>query len=139
LGLPVTVNSTTRFEDDSSAQVQSFSLSNVSVGDTIRVRGYVNPAGSNTVVATHLERVTPTTTVILQGPFAAATSPDFTVLGITIDASAATIVAGENASLTLAQFLSQAVGHGVKVAGTLSGAVVSAATIRIDDENADEN
>lgn len=139
LGLPVTVNSTTRLEDDSAAQVQSFSLNNVSVGDTIRVRGYVNPAGSNTVVATHLERVTPTTTVILQGPFAAATSPDFTVLGITIDASAATIVAGENASLTLAQFLSQAVGHGVKVAGTLSGAVVSAATIRIDDENADEN
>jgi hypothetical protein len=119
--------------------VQSFSLSNVSVGDTIRVRGYVNPTGSNMVVATHLERVTPTTTVILQGPFAAATSPDFTVLGITINASSATIRAGDDVSLTLAQFLSQAVSHAVKVEGTLSGAVVLAATIRIDDENGDEN
>jgi hypothetical protein len=139
LGVPVTVNSMTRLEDDSSAQVQSFRLSNVSVGDTIRVRGYVDPAGSNMVVATHLERVTPTTTVILQGPFAAATSPDFTVLGITINASSATIRAGDDVSLTLAQFLSQAVSHAVKVEGTLSGAVVSAATIRIDDENGDEN
>jgi hypothetical protein len=83
--------------------------------------------------------VTPTTTVILQGPFVAATSPDFTVLGITIDASSATIRAGDDVSLTLAQFLTQAVGHGVKVQGTLSGAVVSAATIRIDDENGDED
>jgi hypothetical protein len=75
----------------------------------------------------------------LQGPFVAATSPDFTVLGITIDASAATIRAGDSVSLTLTQFLAQAVGHGVRVEGTLSGAVVSAATIRVDDENGDEN
>lgn len=141
LGVQVTVNLMTRLEDESSAQVQSFSLSNVSVGDTLRVRGYQSPAGSNTVVATELERVAPTTTVIVRGPFAAATSPDFTILGITIDASSATISAGEDATttLTLSQFLTQAVGHGVKVEGTLSGSVVTASAIRIDDETGDED
>jgi Domain of unknown function (DUF5666) len=139
LGVQVTVNSMTRLEDDSSSQVQSFSLGNVSVGDTIQVRGYQSSAGSNMVVATHLERVAPTTTVIVLGPFAAATSPDFTVLGITIDASSATISGNQDTALTLAQFLAQAVGHGVKVEGTLSSAVVTASKIRIDDENGDED
>jgi Domain of unknown function (DUF5666) len=139
LGVQVTVNSMTRLEDDSSSQVQSFSLGNVSVGDTIQVRGYQTSAGSNMVVATHLERVAPTTTVIVLGPFAAATSPDFTVLGITIDASSATISGNQDTALTLAQFLAQAVGHGVKVEGTLSSAVVTASKIRIDDENGDED
>ncbi len=48
------------------------------------------------------------------GPFAVATSPDFTILGITIDASPATVNAGDGMSLTLAQFLAQEVGHGVR-------------------------
>lgn len=139
LGVQITVNSMTRLEDESSAQVQSFNLSNVSVGDTIRVRGYESPAGSGMVVATELDRVAPTTTVIVQGPFVAATSPHFTILGITIDASSATISAGDGMSLTLAQFLAQAMGHGVRVEGTLSGTLVSASTIRIDDESGDED
>ena len=63
-----------------------------------------------------------------------------TVLGITIDASSATIGNGEQGgTLTLAQFFTQAVGHGVKVEGTLSGSVVTASQIRIDDENGDED
>jgi hypothetical protein len=139
LGVSITVNSVTRFEDDSAAQIQNFSLSNVSVGDTIRVRGYENPAGSGMVLATRLEREPPTATVIVQGPFMAATSPDFTVLGITIDASSAIISNGEDSTLTLAEFLTKAVGHSVKVEGTLSGTVITASRVRIDDESGDED
>src|SRR5215469_8022376 len=126
LGVPITVNSMTRFEDDSAAHVQSFSLSSVSVGDTIKVRGYENPAGSGMVLATRLEREPPGATVIVQGPFVAATSPDFTVLGITVDASSAMIGNGEDGTLTLADFLAKAVGHSVKVEGALSGTVITA-------------
>ncbi len=139
LGVQVTVNSMTRFEDESSAQVASFSLTNVSNGDTIRVRGFESPAGSGMVLATSLERVPPTSTVIVQGPFTAATSPDFMVLGITIDGSSATISNGQEVTLTLAAFLTQAVGHSVKVEGTLSGTMVTASEIRIDDESGDED
>ena len=35
--------------------------------------------------------------------------------------------------------MSQAVGHSVKVEGMLSGMVVKASTIRIDDETGDED
>ncbi|HYL01119.1 MAG TPA: DUF5666 domain-containing protein, partial [Steroidobacteraceae bacterium] len=139
LGVQVSVNSMTRFEDNSSAQVQMFSLSNVSVGDTVKVRGFENPVGSGMVVATSLEREPPMTTVIVQGPFTAGTSPDFMVLGITIDGSSATIMAGDEQTLTLADFLTQAVGHSVRVEGTLSGTVVTATRIRIDDATGDED
>jgi hypothetical protein len=139
LGVSISVNSMTRFEDDSAAQIQNFNLSNVSVGDTIKVRGYENPAGSGTVLATRLEREPPTTTVTVQGPFMAAASPDFMVLGITIDASSAMISNGEESTLTLAEFLTKAVGHSVKVEGTLSSTVITASRIRIDDESGDED
>jgi len=139
LGVSITVNSMTRFEDDSAAQIQNFNLSNVSVGDTIKVRGYESPAGSGMVLATRLEREPPSATVIVEGPFMAATSPNFTVLGITIDASSAVIDSGEDSTLTLAEFLTKAVGHSVKVEGTLSGTVIAASRIRIDDESGDED
>ena len=139
LGVQISVNSMTRFEDNSSAQVQMFSLSNLSVGDTVKLRGFESPIGSGMVVATSLEREPPTTTVIVQGPFTAGTSPDFMVLGITIDGSSATIMAGDEQTLTLADFLTRAVGHSVQVEGTLSGTVVTATQIRIDDATGDED
>ncbi len=139
LGVPVSTTANTRFEDESSAAVAMFNLANVTSGDTIRVHGYESPAGSGKVVATRLERLSPSTTVIVAGPFTAGTSPDFTVLGITIDASSATISDGHGGTLTLAAFLAQAADHGVEVQGTWSGSVVTASEIAIDDHTGDEN
>jgi hypothetical protein len=138
LGVPITVNTMTRFEDDSSAAVANFNLSNVTTSDTIRVRGIESPTGSGMLVATRLEREPPSATVIVKGPFTAATSPDFKILGITIDASSATIISGDTTQ-TLAAFLAAAVGHSVFVDGTLSGTTVMASKIRIDDESGDED
>jgi len=135
LGVHVTVTSTTRFEDKSSAQIEMFSLANISVGDTINVHGYESPAGSGKLVATRIEREPASTTVIVHGLFTAGTSPDFTVFGITIDASSVTIKGPGGATLTLADFLAQAVGHSVEVEGTLSGAVVTASEIHLDGHN----
>jgi hypothetical protein len=140
LGVQVTVTTSTRFEDNSSSSMAMFSLSNVSKGDTIRVHGYESPAGSGKVVATRLERESPSTAVIVKGPFTADTSSTFKVLGITIDATSATISDGHGGTLTLATFLSQAAGHGVEVKGTASGmTTVMASEISIDDHNGDEN
>jgi hypothetical protein len=140
LGVQVTVNANTRFEDDSSAEVAMFNLNNLSVGDTVKVHGYESPAGSGNVVATRLEREAPSTTVSVEGPFTAGTSPEFMVLGITIDpASMVTISDGHGGTLDLATFLAQAVGHVVKVQGMWSNNVVMASEIAIDDHNGDEN
>jgi Domain of unknown function (DUF5666) len=139
LGVQVTVNSSTRLEDEGSSSMAMFNLSNVTAGDTVRVRGFESPAGSGKVVATRLERQPTSTTVIVKGPFMAGTSPDFTVLGITIDASAATIDDGHGGMMPLATFLTQAVGHEVRVEGTLSGTTVMASSISIDDHTGDED
>jgi Domain of unknown function (DUF5666) len=139
LGVQVTVNSSTRLEDEGSSSMAMFNLSNVTAGDTVRVRGFESPAGSGKVVATRLERQPTSMTVIVKGPFMAGTSPDFTVLGITIDGSAATIDDGHGGMMPLAMFLTQAVGHEVFVEGTLSGTTVMASRISIDDHHGDEN
>ena len=139
LGVQVTVTSTTRFEDKSATAMEKFNLSNIMVGDTVEVRGFESPAGSGKVVATRIERQPASTTVTVNGPFTAGTSPDFTVLGITIDASSATIKGLGDMTLTLADFLTQAVGHSVEVSGTLSGMTVMASEIRIDDHSEQDN
>ena len=139
LGVQVTVTSTTRFEDKSSTEMEKFNLSNIMVGDTVEVRGFESPAGSGKVVATRIERQPASTTVTVNGPFTAGTSPDFTVLGITIDASSATIKGLGDMTLSLADFFTQAVGHSVEVSGTLSGSIVTASEIRIDDHSEHDN
>jgi len=69
--------------------------------------------------------------VEVSGTFTAGTSPQFIVFGITVDASAATLRDAGGATLTLADFLTQAVGHSVEVSGQLSGMIVSASDARI--------
>ena len=131
LGDEITLTSSTRFEDRSSAQVEMFSLSNVSVGDTVDVHGFESPAGSGKLVATRLDRQPASTEVEVSGPFTAGTSPQFMAFGITVDASSATLRDAGGATLTLADFLTQAVGKNVEVSGQLSGMIVTASEARI--------
>jgi hypothetical protein len=108
-----------------------FSLANVSNGDTIDVVGFEDPLGSGRITATRLEREPASATVIVQGPFLPAAAPQFTVLGVTIDPSAATLLGADGNPLALADFLNQAATHNVEASGSLAGDVLSAAEIRI--------
>jgi hypothetical protein len=139
LGVQITVTSTTRFEDKSSAHIEMFRLSNLAVGDTVQVHGFESPAGSGKLVATRLEREPASTKVQVGGAFTAGTSPQFTVFGITVDASAAVIKGTGGVTLTLADFLTQAVGKNVEVSGKLSGTIVTASEIHIDDRHSNND
>jgi Domain of unknown function (DUF5666) len=137
LGVTVNVDANTRFEDRSSAQVQMFTLADVTDGDTLEVRGYENPAGSGQVLATRLERLPPSTTVELRGPYMATTAPQFTILGVVVDASGASFGHGEDGDshgMASGDFYTQAVGKIVEVRGSLSGTSVSATEVRIESE-----
>lgn len=135
LGVTIAVDTNTRFEDESSAQVQMFTLKDVKVGDTVLVRGYENPAGSGMVLAVRLERLPPSTEVRVRGPFTATTAPQFKILSLTIDATSATFWKGEEGqSLTAAEFFAQAVGQIVDVRGTASGSTLMATMALIDTE-----
>jgi hypothetical protein len=70
--------------------------------------------------------------VEVSGPFAAGTLPQFKVFGITVEASTTTTLKDAGgATLTLADFLTQAVGQNVEVTGQLSGMIVTASEARI--------
>ena len=135
LGVTVTVDANTRFEDKSSTNVQMFTLKDVANGDTVLVRGYETPAGSGKILARKLERLPASTDVVVRGPFTATTAPQFTILGITVDATNASFgQVDENGSMTSADFFTMAVGQIVDVHGTASGTTVTATAVRIDHE-----
>jgi hypothetical protein len=138
LGVQITVTSSTRFEDrSSSTPIEMFSLSNVSVGDTVDVRGYENPAAKGTLIATRLEREPKSMEVEVSGPgpFAAGmTATQFTVFGITIEASGATLLDASGAPvMQLADFLTKAAAQNVEVTGQWSSMtkIVTASEARI--------
>jgi hypothetical protein len=134
LGVTISVDTNTRFEDESMAQVQMFTLKDVAVGDTVLVRGYEKPAGSGMVLATRLVRLPPLPSmdVAVRGPFTASTATQFKILGITIDATSAKLYGKGGQSLTTAEFFTQAVGQVVDVLGTASGSTVTASKAIID-------
>jgi len=133
LGVTVTVDGNTRFEDKSSAQVQMFTLSSINVGDTVLVRGYESPAGSGTVLAVRLERLPPSTTALVRGPFTATTAPQFKILGLVVDTSNATFSAEQtHHTETSAQFFAAAPGQIVAATGTFAGSVLMATSVQID-------
>lgn len=135
LGVSIAVDADTRFEDKSDAQVQLFTLKDVHDGDTVVVRGFESPAGSGKVLARRFERLAPTTDVVVRGPFMATTAPQFTILGITIDASNASFGHDQDQGvMSLGDFFTRAVGNIVEVEGTASGNVVTATDVRIDSE-----
>ena len=134
LGVTISVDTNTRFEDESNAQLQMFALKDVMMNDTVLVRGYEKPAGSGMVLATRLVRLPPLPlmNVGVRGPFTASTATQFNILSITIDATSAKFFGKGGQSLTAAEFFTQAVGQVVDVLGTASGSTVTASKAIID-------
>ena len=139
LGVTISVDTNTRFEDESNAQLQMFALKDVMMNDTVLVRGYEKPAGSGMVLATRLVRLPPLPlmNVGVRGPFTASTATastatQFNILSITIDATSAKFFGKGGQSLTAAEFFTQAVGQIVDVRGTATGSTVTASMTIID-------
>ena len=139
LGVTVNVTSMTRVEDHAMSHDEMFNLGDISVGDIVEVRGYESPAGSGALLATRLEREPASSPAIVAGPFGAASSPTFTVFGVTVDASSAVLKSATGATLTYDEFVTQATGQSVAAIGTLSGTIVlaSAAWIMHTEDHGD--
>jgi hypothetical protein len=119
-GLPsvtVTVNGLTQFSN-----VANFAgLTN---GDHVRIRG--RASGSNTVIATEVERRSPDTRVELQGPIQSITGTDpnqvVRILGVDVDTTAISFRDINDSAIARATFFAKAVvGKLVKARGTLGG------------------
>ncbi len=126
LGISVTVDANTMFEDKSSAEIDAFALADLGVGDTVDIRAFIDTA-TGAVVAAKLERQDPRTDgrIRLQGPASAASGNTVTILGMSFDLSAIAAnqfrdVAGNQVTLTEFLALAAQAGNLVKLRGTMA-------------------
>jgi hypothetical protein len=96
LGITVTIDDLTRFEDKSDAEVEPLTLADINAGDYLEIRGAEMPAGSGAVLATIFEREDPDTEAELQGFVEAISNPSFVILGVTINTGASTVFRDAN-------------------------------------------
>ena len=96
LGITVTIDAQTRIEDKSDADVDPLTVSDLSAGDYVEVRGDEFPAGSGEILATLFEREDPDPETSLQGFVQSISDPSFSILGVTIETNAGTVFRDEN-------------------------------------------
>jgi hypothetical protein len=128
-GKTVTVNALTQYEDSSSINLKTFGQANILVGDTLEMSAFLDDTG--TLVATRVERIDSIDPDrhILQGPLDFASSPNLTILGITVvtlpPSGTKFLRADESEFATQADFFAAvAVGDIVKARGNKATPVV---------------
>lgn len=131
LGIVISVDESTRYEDKSVEELESFNLSNVVVGNYVEIRGYEDAGG---IVATRLERDDFEGDVALRGFVDSVSDPDFTILGVTVSTGIATTFSDrDGAPLTAGEFFAQANGRLVEATGTLTGNLIVATEVEFED------
>jgi Domain of unknown function (DUF5666) len=126
-GVTVYTGPETIFVDDSDAPVALFGLDDLSAGDTVEVKGFVDDASRLT--AAKIERHTGDTEAELQGIVSAKSGSTVTVYGLVIDTTPLFGTTGERDAFL--NDVTQGVTR-VKIVGTLSGNTVTWATIELD-------
>jgi hypothetical protein len=133
LGVTITTDSTTSFNDKSDQNLRSFSFADLRTGDYIEARGSAGANGSG-LVATLLERDKPESRSYLRGTVSNISVPNFSVLGVTIATGVDTRFLGLGNPLdAVAAFFAQAPNKVVKVRGTLVGNLFLADQVQIEN------
>lgn len=136
LGITVTIDSLTRLEDKSDADVRPLTINNLNAGDYVEVRGDELPAGSGQIRAAILERDDVDTETELQGFVTSVTQPSFTILGVTITTNGATEFRDvDDSPISAAEFYSRvAAGTLVKAQGIeTSATAITADEVEFED------
>ena len=134
LGIQISVDAMTRFDDHASGHTTSFGLADVQVGDWLEIHGSESGSGS-AVTATRLDREQPQSEVRLMGPVSAVAPPNFMLVATTVATTAATDFSN---GLNATTFFDTAVGKSASVRGSWDGAMLSASKVQLGDDN-DEN
>ena len=130
-GTTIRTNSLTRFEDNSGADVQRFSLVNIAVGDYVEVDAYNDGSG---LLATKIERDDSQGEVQLEGIAQNVAAPNFTVGGVAVTTDGNTEFRDKDGvTINAAAFFQAAPGRKVKTRGTLVGNTVLATRAELDD------
>ena len=124
LGIGVTTDASTRFEDQSAAPVSPFNLGAVAVGDFVEIHGSLTSA--NTVAAALLTREEPGGEAELRGAATTAITPSLMLLGVPALTSSTTQFSNSSETpITSAQFYAGAAGGAIiDLQGTFVGGVL---------------
>jgi hypothetical protein len=134
LGVTVVVSANTRKEDHESDN-HFFNFADLRVGDWVEVGGYADPAGTDRLIASRLERDDPEDAVELRGPASDIGTTSLKVFGVTIDLLPGTEYEDGDASLSASEFLARAAGHIVDVEGSWNGTSLAADKVEIEHED----
>ena len=127
MGLSVHINASTRMVDDSSTDLQSFTLADIQTGDYVDISATQDSTG--TLTAVKLERENASSTVQLDATVDSVSNPNFSMLGITVSTDSSTQFVGTSAT----NFFSTAKGKQVNVHGTMSGTSLMASKVEFDN------
>ena len=131
-GVIVTVNSQTDYKANGGGTVSQ--LGDLSVNDHVRVRGRIT--GTNQVVATRIQLRASDDDIDLQGPVQAASDPNVTILGVTVDTTGVEFDGVGDDKISRAVFFNTVkVGTLVKIQGRFNGGVVTWREAELEDEN----
>lgn len=132
LGMTVTTDAETRFDDESANPVSPFNLTSIAPGDYLEIHG--RATGGNAVAATVVTREAPGAGVELRGTATAVAAPNLTVLGINALTGAATQYFDANeAPITSAQFFAAAPGAVVDLSGSYAGGALGVAAAALSN------
>jgi hypothetical protein len=133
LGVTITTDSTTSFNDKSDLNLRSFRFADLRTGDYIEARGSAGANGSG-LVATLVERDRPENVSYLRGTASNFAAPNFSILGATVAIGVDTQFIGLGNPLdAVAAFFAQAPDRVVKVRGTLVGNLFLADQVQIEN------
>jgi hypothetical protein len=130
-GIVINTNALTRLEDKSSADLESFGLSDVNVGDYLETRGYEDASG---VVATRIERADFDGDVAIRAFVDSVNDPNFTIRGVSIETNGATVFRDIDGTLIDSdEFLGQAMDRLVEAEGSQSNGGILADEVQLED------
>lgn len=129
LGVTVTVDSDTRIEDKSDADIEMFRLADLRPGDQVRVRG--SETAALRLTASRLERHPPRAEVWVRGTVRDLAQPAFTALGVPVLTNGTT----EFDDMSAADFFANGAGRVVKAKGTLVNGQLVAREVEYEDSD----
>lgn len=132
LGLTVTVRPGTIFEDDSDADLASFELADLNVGDFVETVLIDTDQGLEAIV---VERDDADDESSIQGPIEMISDPQLTILGVTVETTASTEFERANETpISAAEFFDSAqVGAVVDADGVWNGTALIADEVEFED------
>lgn len=135
LGNEFVVNSGTEFDDQSDLDEQNFDLADISVGEYVEVRGYVDTSTNPpTTFATRVERDDDPFEVFVRGFVEAVSDPEFTIRGVTIRTNAGTDFEDNDVPIMRDDFFDAPPdGRLVEAKGTLQNDVIIAVEVEFED------